>query len=241
MKGSLGDLSVSDLIQLACQERKSSKLILECNGRQAELWFANGEIIHAFLDDQTGEEVVYQILSWEKGNFSLEASVEPPEVSIKRSWSSLLLEGAHRLDEEKMNQKNFTKDKKINKKESHMNVKKMEEIVAGLQEDLSGALVATDIYSSKDGQSLAGFNTQPKASALFNEITRYLNKSLKGSNFPGLGSYYLVHLENNFIVVVIPQGDFQEGMLVDLSKTSLGILMNVAVPKIIEGLKEALK
>lgn len=240
MKGTLGDLSVSDLIQLACQERKSSKLIVECKGRQAEIWFSKGEVIHASLDDQIGEEVVYQILSWENGKFSLEASGNAPETSIKRSWASLLLEGANRLDEEKLNQKNLSKDKK-NKKESPMNVKKMEEIVKGLQEDLSGGLVATDIFSSKDGQSLAGFNTQPKASALFNEITRYLNKSLKGSNFPGLGSYYMVHLENNFVVVVVPQGDIQEGMLVDLSKTSLGILMNVAVPKIIEGLKDAVK
>jgi hypothetical protein len=106
---------------------------------------------------------------------------------------------------------------------------------------LEGGLVASDVFTTADGQSLAGYNSNPKACALFNEITKYLHKSLKGSGFPGLGGYYLVHLENNMVVVVISHGEVQNGMLVDLSKTTMGLLLNVALPKAIATEEEAMK
>ncbi len=112
-------------------------------------------------------------------------------------------------------------------------------IVEDLKEVLGSALIATDLWKTGDAQSLAGYNTQPKATALFNEITTNLGKSLKNSDFPGLGKYYMINLENNFMVVVVIQGDLQEGILVDISKTSLGILINIALPKVLEGLTEA--
>ncbi len=47
----------------------------------------------------TGEEVIYKVLSWDEGEFVLDVGAESPEVTIKRNWSGLLLEGAKRLDE----------------------------------------------------------------------------------------------------------------------------------------------
>ncbi len=121
-----------------------------------------------------------------------------------------------------------------------MNLKRLEKVVTDLQDELGDALIATDIWTIDGGQSLAGFNPQPKATALFNEITRNLIKSLKDSEFPGLGNYYLIQLENNFSIVIVIQDNLQEGMLVDLSKTSFGILTYIVIPKVLAGLKEAL-
>ncbi len=233
-------MSVADIIQHNCQDKKNSRCVITAGHQQVEMWFSKGEIVHAVLGDQVGEEAVYQALDWETGTFEVKVGVDPPTSSIKTSWSNVLLEGAKRLDEEK-----FKDDEKntnsFGKKEKIMDVKKFGKIIETLKEDLGDGLLADDIYSTKDGQSFAGFNSNPQACALFNEITKYLVKSLKGSNFPGMGNYYMILLENNYAVVVIPKGDFQHGMLVDLSKTTMGILTNVAIPKIIAGLDEALK
>jgi len=43
-----------------------------------------------------------------------------------------------------------------------------ENIINELKSDLGEGFVATDIWHSKDAQSLAGYNSQPKAVALFN-------------------------------------------------------------------------
>jgi len=112
-------------------------------------------------------------------------------------------------------------------------------IIEELKSDLGDGFVASDIWQSKDAHSLAGYNSQPKAVALFNEVTRTLNKTLAGADYPSLGDYYMVHLDNGLVVVIITSGDYQQGMLVDLSKTTMGILMSVVLPKVLKNLQEA--
>ncbi len=100
MQGNLHDMTVADMIQHNCQDRKTARLLIQNDGQQASLFFKDGNVVHAVSGDQEGEEVIYQILGWEEGTFNLETGVEPPAMTITRSWSGLLLEGAKRLDEE---------------------------------------------------------------------------------------------------------------------------------------------
>jgi len=118
-------------------------------------------------------------------------------------------------------------------------VENFNNIVEELKSDLGEGLVASDIWHTRDAQSLAGYNSQPKAVALFNEVTRVLDKTTSESEFPGLGNYYIVHLESDLIVVIVIVGEYQHGTLVDLSKTTMGILMSVALPKLVKMLGEA--
>ncbi|MGH2583010.1 MAG: DUF4388 domain-containing protein [Anaerolineales bacterium] len=99
MKGSLQDMAVADLIQLTCQDRKAVHVELRSGGQKAALFFKNGNLVHAQLDDLNGEDAVYKLLGWNEGSFELKQDVEPPDVSITREWTSLLLEGARRIDE----------------------------------------------------------------------------------------------------------------------------------------------
>lgn len=99
MQGNLQTMSVADLIQHNCQDRKTAQLVVEHHQQQATLYFNQGAVQHAVLNDTQGEEVVYHILNWQDGLFTLEMGVLPPAVTIQRSWSGLLLEGARRSDE----------------------------------------------------------------------------------------------------------------------------------------------
>ena len=100
LQGNLRDMSVADLIQQYGQDNKTARLTIQHNGDEAILFFRGGTVAHAVLQDLSGEEVVYRTLQWQDGAFSLEMDIEPPNVTIQRSWSGLLLEGARRLDEE---------------------------------------------------------------------------------------------------------------------------------------------
>lgn len=99
MQGSLKDMSVADIVQHQCQDRKTAMLSVERKGVQARIYFKDGAVVHAESGSLIGEEVIYDTLAWEDGVFTLEIGSPPPEVSIKRNWSSLLLEGAKRMDE----------------------------------------------------------------------------------------------------------------------------------------------
>ncbi len=150
MQGNLKDMAVADLIQHTCQDRKTARLLIDRDGKTATLYFKEGVVIHATLDDLQGEEVVYCVLGWEEGRFTMETAAPPPMVSITRAWPGLLLEGARRLDESN----NF--DVSI-KEEKPMATKKTSELIADVLSDLlansadmeGAAVVGTDglVYS----------------------------------------------------------------------------------------------
>ena len=241
MQGNLQEMAAADLIQHYCQSRKTMLLRIQHASHNADLYFHDGNLVHAIMDHEAGEEAIYRVLTWKEGKFNIKNNVKPPATTIERNWAGLLLEGARRIDENDQAENTFCDDENLIIEESEMNIKRLNKVVEDLKEDLGTALIATDNWNTKDAVSLVGYNSQPKAIALFNEITRNLNKSLKDTAFPGLGKYYLVHLENNYMVIVVVQDEFQEGMLADLSKTTLGMLMTVVLPKVIEGLAEAAK
>ena len=99
MKGKLQDMAVADLIQLACQDKKTARALLKNGSERGELYFKNGNVVHAEFGELSGEQAVYRLIDWDQGNFDLVAEVEPPAISITRSWTSLLLEAARLADE----------------------------------------------------------------------------------------------------------------------------------------------
>ncbi|MCI5123396.1 MAG: response regulator, partial [Candidatus Electrothrix sp. AR5] len=126
------------------------------------------------------------------------------------------------------------------RKEPNMNIQKLNETIESMTRDLGNGLLATDIWTVADGFSIAGYNPQAKASALFNHLTSYLNDTLQGSGFPGLGKYYMLDLLDNKLVIVLPMGEYRWGILVDSSKVQLGLLLNIIIPRIIDAFEEAL-
>ncbi len=122
-----------------------------------------------------------------------------------------------------------------------MNVQKLNHAIAILREDLGDGLLSSDIFTVKEGMSVAGYNTNPKASALFNMLTTNIMKTLRGAGFPNLDKYYLMNVEGDKMIIVIPLGNFRWGMLVDTTKVQLGLLVSIAIPRSIEAFEEALK
>ncbi len=156
MQGNLQDMAVADLIQHNCQDRKTARLIIEHNDQQATLFFNEGSVQHAALGDTRGEEVIYRILNWQEGRFILEMGLEPPAVTITRSWSGLLLEGAKRLDEETqlstidsipLNQENVTMATR--KKKSELLADALAEMLADSSDIEGSAIIGLDglVYS----------------------------------------------------------------------------------------------
>lgn len=119
--------------------------------------------------------------------------------------------------------------------------KAIELAVQDLRNVLRDGLVATDIWDRASGLSLAGFNQQPVAVALFTRITGEMESSLADAQFPPLGRYYLLDMEGNHTVVVVNHGDLLQGMLVDNKRANLGLLISVAIPRMMEAVTKAKK
>jgi hypothetical protein len=120
-----------------------------------------------------------------------------------------------------------------------IDTKILEAAVHDLRNILRDGLLATDIWERSAGLSLAGFNQQPVAVALFTRITEELDSSLRDSNFPPLSRYYLIDMEGNHTVALINHGPLLQGMLIDNKRANLGILISVAIPRMLETVARA--
>jgi hypothetical protein len=176
LHGSLTDISVADLIQHICLDQKTAQLTIDHQHHQANLFFQDGAILHATLDQNEGEEVVYEILTWAEGNFTLDMGIEPPTVTIRRSWTGLLLEGARRLDESNQ----FVTNNSERKSETMANIKQtLDEIM-----QLDGAIAAA-VVDWQSGMTLgtvgSGMNIEVAAAGNTNVIRAKLEvmKDLK--------------------------------------------------------------
>jgi hypothetical protein len=120
-----------------------------------------------------------------------------------------------------------------------IDTKILDAAVQDLRNVLRDGLVATDIWERTAGLSLAGYNQQPVAVALFTRITTELESSLTDSNFPPLARYYLLDMEGNHTVAVVNHGALLQGILVDNKRANLGILISVAIPRMLETVARA--
>ena len=121
-----------------------------------------------------------------------------------------------------------------------MNIQKLNEAIQNLQDDIGDGLVACDIFTVAEGMSIASYNAQPKASALFNQLTTNMMKTLRGARFPNLNRYYLLDLEDDHMVIVLPFGDYRVGILVNSKKVQLGLVLSIAIPNVLDTIEEAL-
>jgi CheY-like chemotaxis protein len=99
VSGSLGDMALPDLIQILGHSRKGGRLQVRSNGRDGEVHFEAGRIVHAVLGELTGSEAFYEMLGFSQGSFVLDPAFVPQAQTIQASSDALILEGLRRLDE----------------------------------------------------------------------------------------------------------------------------------------------
>ena len=121
-----------------------------------------------------------------------------------------------------------------------INIEKLEATILELKSTLKDGLISTDIWDRSNGLSLAGHNSQPAAVALFTEMTGMLSSTLSDSGFPGLKRYYLLDMEGDHMVMIIRHGDdLLQGILMNSLKVNLGILLSVALPKMLASVEKS--
>jgi hypothetical protein len=125
-----------------------------------------------------------------------------------------------------------------------MDINVVQNILNELKDSLGDGFMATDIWEKNAALSIAGINTQPKATALFNRVTEMIGQSLTGSEglFQTNLETAILKLENGlYIYLVELNSDFRWGMLVDGKKVQLGIMLSISLPSAIKKLRNALR
>jgi hypothetical protein len=98
-QGSLAELHLPDIIQLISVSGKTGVFHLADGALRGQIFLNDGKIVHAQLEDASGEEAVYALAIWSKGDFKFEPGISTEQRTISKSNTNLLMEAARRLDE----------------------------------------------------------------------------------------------------------------------------------------------
>ena len=99
LTGQLSDMSLAELIEFFCNQRKTGRLKVDYHHGQGVFFIKGGELVDARVGSLSGAEAVYFALTLPNAAFDFSADFEPPRRTIEQSWKQVVLEGLRRLDE----------------------------------------------------------------------------------------------------------------------------------------------
>jgi CheY-like chemotaxis protein len=99
LRGSLAQMNVIDLMQSLEMGRKSCLLTLTKDGDKCDVYFTEGQVVHAVYGNLKGDAAVFKVLRWTGGNFQLNFDGKTTETSTQLNTQGLLMEGLRLLDE----------------------------------------------------------------------------------------------------------------------------------------------
>jgi len=103
LKGSLESVNLADIMQLVSNSRQSGRFVLSKDtGTTGYIIIKNGEIVHSKVENFSGEDALFTLIAWGKGEFVFEEGHFEEETTVSRSVTSLLMEAARRIDEWKL-------------------------------------------------------------------------------------------------------------------------------------------
>lgn len=99
LTGELNDLSLAELIEFFCNQRKTGRLKVIYSIGAGYFYLKNGSVIHAHFGDLRGIDAVFFALTQPNASFKFSPEFEAPEQTINQPWTSVVLEGLRRMDE----------------------------------------------------------------------------------------------------------------------------------------------
>jgi len=99
--GMLHNVSSAMFLQLIEMEQKTCTIRLEdkFSGKKGILFFHEGELLDARVNDLQGEDAAYEVFAWEQVNLSIQNGCALSEKRIHSEMQHLILETARRRDE----------------------------------------------------------------------------------------------------------------------------------------------
>src|SRR5436853_3650796 len=99
LTGELSDLSLAELIEFFCNQRKTGRLKVVYASGPGYFYLQAGSVVHARIGVLRGIEAVYYALTLPNASFTFSPAFDAPEHTINQPWTSVVLEGLRRMDE----------------------------------------------------------------------------------------------------------------------------------------------
>jgi hypothetical protein len=110
LTGQLSDLSLAELIEFFCNQRKTGRLKVIYPQAPGFFYIQAGSLVDAKIGDLNGVEAVYYALTLPNASFKFSPVFEASRRTIHQPWTQVILEGLRRIDEGITQTRVFTED-----------------------------------------------------------------------------------------------------------------------------------
>lgn len=184
-------MQITGLVQSINLSKMSGRLHLVHFNQSAQIYFIEGQPIHASSSDGVGDLAVIEIMTWEQGEFRFFPDENTDERTVKRRLDAMVMEGITLLDQEKfLRQQGLHPDAYLIRKEARISPEEFKSKLShGAPLDLSAQM---SMYEICDGRTrwkdVLSRRPMPKtewAPLLFNLVSCGLIALLESSPFAG--------------------------------------------------------
>lgn len=143
--GTLHSVSSGIFLQLMEMEQKTCTIRLEkkSTGKKGVLFFRDGELLDARINNLQGKAAAYKMFSWEEVNISIQNACPEMENKIESELQPLILEAARLKDETKKEKKEAVEEIKVPESETLGTV---DDIKDKIQSQVGSKCHLEDIY-----------------------------------------------------------------------------------------------
>ena len=99
LSGELSDLSLSELIEFFCNQRKTGRLKVIYPNLPGYFYIQAGALVDARIGTLSGIDAVYYALTLPNASFTFDMEIEVEQRTIHQPWTQVVLEGLRRMDE----------------------------------------------------------------------------------------------------------------------------------------------
>jgi len=157
MEGDITDMGVPNLLQSFAMGKMTGRLFVDCTEKKsaAELFFDDGNLVHATALDVRGEAALFELVTWEKGKFYFYRDEKTTEATVLKRLDFILMESLTLLDQSKaLANVGITADSFLKKKNPSLSEAEFERrIKSGVPVDLA---IQKDFYLKVDGSCSLG-------------------------------------------------------------------------------------
>jgi CheY-like chemotaxis protein len=98
MQGDLSAISLVEMMQAMAAGRKDGTARIDGTESRGSIWFVNGQVIDASVDNLQGEHALFRMMRWDRGHFEIEFKTPERIVAIRRSIEELIHEALNQTE-----------------------------------------------------------------------------------------------------------------------------------------------
>lgn len=149
LSGDLSLVQVTNLLPSMQMARMTGKLTFESAHCRTHVFFEDGSPVHAYSEEEEGQEALLEVLTWKEGHFNFQPKEAAPKKTVDQPLDTLMLKGVKIIDcANYLAAAGIDADTLLDKKQSSLSKEQFDEMVSNAKIDTTSLKKLYDRFNA---------------------------------------------------------------------------------------------